>query len=229
MLLLSLNDDCLCAVLENVPSVDHYCAARACGCFRARLAGPYRSAVWSSVSHLRFAIDDGMVATGAALADVAARLDATDELEWLHKTGRAQLSHEVLRVAASHGSYRTVQWLTLRNCPHDIAATAAAARHGHLRTLRWLRVAHGEEYDYIVVLAAASGGQMRILEYALDHELPMSEAAPEAAALGDRDALQMLVARGCPCRWPDLRAEAQRFHLHRILECLDRMGSRSLG
>ena len=73
-------------------------------------------------------------------------------------------------------------------------------------------------------LAAACSGQMRILEYALDLGLPMNETAPEAAATCDHpDALRLLIARGCPYLADELRADAQRFRLHRILELLDEL------
>lgn len=197
--LLQLPDDCLRCVFAHIPDGDYYCLARACSRLYAVLDyHSFRTPAWCSLRRLEFSLNDGYVFTTDA-GTIAARMDALEELKWLMSTKQATLSTKILETAAEHGSFKTVQWLTLKNCPHDLHATCNAASHGHLSIVKWLRYMYRCEYDHMIILSAATQGQMNVLEFGVEHDLHMSEECMHVAACNNHlNAFEFLYQHGCP-------------------------------
>lgn len=219
-----LPDDCLRCVFAHVPDGDLYCLARACSRLYTVLdTHSFRTAAWCSSRRLEFALADGYVCT-TDLGTVAARLNALEILRWLmNTTRRVSLSKSILNAASEHGSFETVQWLTLRNCPHDHGATCLAAEHGHLSVVKWLRYMYSCEYDDMIILCAAMRGQMHVLEFGVYHGLFMCEECMHVAACDDHlSAFVFLYENGCPHYSIEyIRENAERTQSWDVLDWLD--------
>jgi hypothetical protein len=142
--------------------------------------------------HLQQAVLDGC--TGALrldLASVASELQAVlDGCTWALRLCLACVAseqqqgavHRVLWLAIYHGQLGMVQWaysqgamyssyyeppswLGLQRVGITSSAAALAASRGHLHVLRWLHEQQGEEVTDVMVINAAFGGDLAVMEY----------------------------------------------------------------
>ena len=80
----------------------------------------------------------------------------------------------------------------------DSAIALAAARGGHLEVLQWA-VEHGCPWHKEATYEAAGGGHLEELQWAVEHECPWDEWTTYAAAGGGHlEVLQWAVEHGCP-------------------------------
>lgn len=122
-------------------------------------------------------------------------------------------------------------WARLQGCPWDQHTCAGAAEGGQLDVFKWLReqvthvlkwpswddlrliisafplVRQGCPWSEDTCRAAAEGGQLHVLQWAIDNGCPVdSSTAVGAAVRGHLDVLQWAISNGCP--WDEGTCEA---------------------
>jgi len=93
--------------------------------------------------------------------------DATPPDVWAADTGL------LCTLAARQGHLDVLQWLRQNDCPWNEATCTEAATHGHLTVLQWLR-SQGCPWCVISVkLAAVDGQQWHVVQWLVEHNLPV--------------------------------------------------------
>ncbi|KXZ49591.1 hypothetical protein GPECTOR_20g447 [Gonium pectorale] len=121
-------------------------------------------------------------ATGSRTPDWRAKV------EWLEAQGARRLTEgQLAALQALHAAGGwMMSWQDLR----------IAAHCGHLHLVAWMVVALGVEADTELFAAAASSGRVELMAWLRDHGC--KRALVGAAESGCEEAVERLVARGCP-------------------------------
>ena len=162
--------------------------------------------------------------TPQAMGAIAAgRLDT---LEWLWERLSARLggdpsatiwSRNALWAAAEAGHMAALEWLLDRGCNGDDNLFYWATGGGHVDVvaLMWKRVGLDQSKHAELAKEAAQSGSLPMLQWVVDHGLPLPATACARAALcGHLDALRFLRSHHCPWDGQTLQWAAHNGQLH---------------
>ena len=150
----------------------------------------------------------------------AAAAGRLDTLEWLW--GRlgdnpaARAWTEAFYSAARAGNLATMEWLLDRGCRCPEFSALTAVQHGHvdIADLLWKRGGFGLIRSTRIVRESGYSGSLRMLQWAIHHNLTLTEGAcKEAARAGHLDALRFLRSHHCPWDGDTVRNAVYSGHL----------------
>eukprot|EP00594_Rhizosolenia_setigera_P020183 CAMPEP_0178958010 /NCGR_PEP_ID=MMETSP0789-20121207/11304_1 /TAXON_ID=3005 /ORGANISM="Rhizosolenia setigera, Strain CCMP 1694" /LENGTH=259 /DNA_ID=CAMNT_0020640467 /DNA_START=290 /DNA_END=1069 /DNA_ORIENTATION=+ len=118
---------------------------------------------------------------------------------------------EMDEYAAAGGKLNVLMWFENNVlCIDEHMCAESAARYGHIHIIQWLQEEKGFElygflYDKAIDVNWEIGGQLRVLKWLREQEVPWDDysfrvAAQRAADEGNLNVLQWLHDEGCP--WP---------------------------
>ena len=153
-------------------------------------------------------------------AEGAAAAGRLDTLAWLW--GRLGGGPEALvwkfalEGAAEAGKLAAVEWLLDRGCKVNTYQVHCAAGGGHIDTVAplWKRVVLDQSQHADLAARSAQSGSIPMLQWVVDHGLPLtSKACERAAHYGHLDALRFLRRHHCPWDGWTLKLAAGNGHL----------------
>ena len=150
----------------------------------------------------------------------AAAAGRLDTLEWLWGRLGGDPAAGVWRIAigeaAKAGQLAAVEWLLDRGCKGNKNHIELAASGGHVDVvaLLWKHVGLDESKHAELAEEAAQSGSLPMLQWVVDHGLPLPATACARAALcGHLDALRFLRGHHCPWNGLTLKWAAHNGHL----------------
>ncbi len=149
----------------------------------------------------------------ASVCAEAAKQGNLKTLDWLHFKW-CPWNDEVYRKAAEHGHIKCLRYAYAYNIKGKSIICTAAALGGYLECLRFAFEEVRNENDSLVcrpsistILDIVKSGRLDGVDYAIQHEFPLSDTACTIAAeKGHLEILQHLRAAGCP--WDETVSEA---------------------
>lgn len=152
----------------------------------------------------------------SSVCALAASYGHVNILRWAIGAG-FQYDDYVIQRAAYFNRRNVIEWaMRSGHYLRDTSYCQWAAKGGHLELLLWMRKV-GFEWDSTVLTAAASIGDIVMIERLISLGAPSCDMAPAAAALhGHAEALELLINRGCATSSHIMRNAANGGHLHCI-------------
>ena len=109
-----------------------------------------------------------------------------------------------------------MEWIPDRGCKCPVFSALTAVQHGHvdIADLLWKRGEFGLIRSDLIVRDSVCSGSLRMLQWAMDHSLTLTEdACKEAAKTGHLDALRFLRSHHFPWDGDTLRGAVCGGHL----------------
>jgi len=134
---------------------------------------------------------------------IAAAAGYLHTLGWLRSRGFAS-DERTTTAAARAGQLGALKWCVALGCAvDDDDAAVAAAQMGRVETLEWLWCLGRLTYGSLVraTAAAAGGGHLEMLRWALERGWPFDESACRAAASAGRLDILKWLRRVADCEW----------------------------
>ena len=148
----------------------------------------------------------------------AAEFGSLEIMKWLNEKGY-EMDMWTFPLASMHGNIQNMKWLKKKGCLWNHLTGETMVRCGDLENIIWAKKNGFTLFDEYTYVVAATTGNMKIMQWLKDNDIPMDEACFERAARkGNMEMMKWLKKNKCP--WSRKTYQEAVGHGHRMLTWL---------